>query len=71
VCRPSYCVAMAEVNGENVNQSAPILDEEDDATLEAIDRGIRSADEGRVVPIDEVRQRMRRWLTKSSSPKTL
>jgi predicted transcriptional regulator len=70
-CGPSYRVAMAEVNEENVNQSAPILDEEDEATLEAIDRGIRSADEGRVVPIDEVRQRMRRWITKSSSLKTL
>jgi predicted transcriptional regulator len=62
---------MAEVNKENVNQSAPILDAEDEATLAAIDRGIRSADEGRVVPMDEVRQRMHRWLTKSSSPKTL
>jgi predicted transcriptional regulator len=62
---------MAEVNKESVNQSVPILDEEDEATLEAIDRGIRSADEGRVVPMGEVRQRMLRWLTKSSSPKTL
>jgi len=61
---------MAEVNSKNVNQSAPILDEEDEATLAAIDRGIRSADEGRVVPLEEVRQRMSRWLTKSSSPKT-
>jgi predicted transcriptional regulator len=61
---------MAEVNSKNVNQSAPILDEEDEATLADIDRGIRSADEGRVVPLEEVRQRMNRWLTKSSSPKT-
>jgi predicted transcriptional regulator len=61
---------MADVKKEGVNQSASILNEEDEATLAAIDRGIRSADEGRVVPLEEVRQRMNRWLTKSSSPKT-
>ena len=48
----------------------PILDEEDEATLAAIDRGVQSADDGRLVPLEEVRQRMNRWLTKSSSPKT-
>jgi len=61
---------MAELKKEAANESASILDEEDDATLAAIDRGIQSADEGRVVPLEEVRQRMSRWLTKSSSPKT-
>jgi predicted transcriptional regulator len=61
---------MAEARNKDVNQSAPILEEEDEATLAAIDRGIQSADEGRVVPLEEVRQRMSRWLTKSSSPKT-
>lgn len=59
---------MAEVKKENVNQSAPMLDEEDEATLAAIDRGIQSADQ--VVPLEEVWQRISRWLTKSSSPKT-
>jgi predicted transcriptional regulator len=58
------------VKKEDVNESAPILDEEDEATLAAIDRGIQSADEGRVVPLEEARSRMHRWLTKSSSPKT-
>ena len=66
--RSRYGVAMAEVKKENVNQSAPMLDEEDEATLAAIDRGIQSADQ--VVPLEEVRQRISRWLTKSSSPKT-
>jgi predicted transcriptional regulator len=61
---------MAEVKKQDFNESAPILDEEDEATLAAIDRGIKAADEGRVVPFEEARQRMSRWLTKSSSPKT-
>ena len=50
--------------------STRILDEEDEATLAAIDRGIKAADEGRVVPLREVRRRMEQWATKSSSPKT-
>lgn len=36
----------------------PLLDEEDKETLAAIDRGIKSADEGKVVPLQEVRQRL-------------
>jgi predicted transcriptional regulator len=61
---------MAEAKNEDINRSVPILDEEDEATLAAIDRGIRSADKGRVVSLEDVRQRMNGWLTKSSSPKT-
>ncbi len=61
---------MAEVKKGDFDESAPILDAEDQETLAAIDRGIKSADEGRVVPMEEVRQRVSQWLTKSSSPKT-
>jgi len=61
---------MAEVKKQDFDESAPILEEEDEPTLAAIDRGIKAANEGRVVPLDEVRQRMSQWLTKSSSPKT-
>jgi predicted transcriptional regulator len=61
---------MAEAKNENIKQAAPSLDEENQETLAAIDRGIQSADEGRVVPLEEVRQRMNGWLTKSSSLKT-
>ncbi len=60
---------MAELKKDAANESASILAEEDEATLAAIDRGIQSADEGRIVPLEEVRQRMSRWLAKSSSPK--
>ena len=45
--------------------------EVDEETLAAIDRGIKAADEGRVVPLEEVRGRMQQWHTKSSSRKTL
>jgi len=39
----------------------------DEATLAAIDRGIKAADEGRVVPLEEVRRRMQERHTKFSS----
>jgi predicted transcriptional regulator len=48
----------------------PLLEDEDEATLAAIDRGTKAADEGRVVSLEKVRQRMKTWLTKSSSQKT-
>ncbi len=48
----------------------PSLEQEDEATLAAIDRGIKAADEGWVVPFEDVSRRMSQWLTESSSPKT-
>jgi len=45
---------------------AGILDEEDDQTLEAIHEGIRDADAGRTLSIEEVRKLMPRWITVSS-----
>ena len=45
--------------------------EVDEETLAAIDRAIKAADEGRVVPLEEVRRRMQEWRTKSSSRNTL
>ena len=56
------------MNEPYLNNPAPILDE-DEETLAAIDEGIRDADEGRTVPIEEVRKRMHEWITASSSPK--
>jgi predicted transcriptional regulator len=41
--------------------------EVDEETLAAIDRGIKAADEGRVVPLEEVRRRMQERHTKFSS----
>ena len=44
--------------------------EVDARTLAAIDRGIKAVKEGRVVSSEEASQRIQKWLTKSSTPKT-
>ena len=41
--------------------------EVDGETLAAIDRGIKDADEGRTVPIDEVRKIIPKWISKFES----
>lgn len=46
-----------------------LLEEEDEATLAAIERAAQSVKAGRVVPAEEVRERMEQWLSKSSTPK--
>ena len=53
-----------------LDEPVSILDDEDQETLAAIDRAVKAADEGLVVPLEKVRQRMKTWLTRSSSPKT-
>jgi len=60
---------MAETRKHYLDDPAPIPDVEDEETLAAIDEGIRDADEGRTVPIEEVRKRMHEWVTASSSQK--
>jgi predicted transcriptional regulator len=48
----------------DLNQSIPSIEEEDEETLAAIDRGIEAADEGRTVPSDEVRKMIPEWISK-------
>jgi predicted transcriptional regulator len=43
--------------------------EVDADTLAAIDRGVKDADEGRTVPIDEVRKLIPEWISKFESRK--
>ena len=47
----------------------PTDDEEDEATLAAIDEGVRDAESGRVVPASEVRKLVQQWITPSSTRK--
>ena len=37
-------------------EAAPILDDEDEETLAAIDEGIRDAEAGRVIPAEKARE---------------
>jgi predicted transcriptional regulator len=43
--------------------------EVDEETLAAIDRGIKAADEGRSVPLEEVRKMIPEWIAKFESRK--
>jgi predicted transcriptional regulator len=52
------------------NEPVPLTAEEDDETFAAIDRGIKAADEGRTVSVEEAREMISQWIAKSASPKT-
>jgi predicted transcriptional regulator len=58
---------MANLNRLDLDDPAPILDDEDDETLAAIDEGILDAAAGRTVPIEEVRKLLPQWITTASS----
>ena len=63
---PGYCKGMVDLKLQG-----PVTDkvEVDTETLAAIDRGIKDADEGRTVPIDEVREMLPKWISKFESQK--
>jgi hypothetical protein len=52
---------MAEVKKVDFDDPATLLDDEDEETFAAIDEGIRDADAGRTVPIEEVRKLLPQW----------
>lgn len=62
---PSYDKPMAKVKKFDLEAPAPIVDEEDEETLAAIDEGIRDADAGRVVSAEKVRELLPKWTTAS------
>ena len=60
---------MAEVKKLDLDDPTHILDEEHEETLACIDEGIRDAEAGRTVPIEDVRKLLPQWITNSSSRK--
>jgi predicted transcriptional regulator len=60
---------MAKAKRFDLETPVPIVDDEDEETLAAIDEGIRDAKAGRTVPAEEVRQRLPKWITNSSTRK--
>jgi predicted transcriptional regulator len=60
---------MAKAKEFYLDRPEPVIEDEDEATLAAIDAGIRDADAGRTTPIEEVRKLMETWITASSSHK--
>jgi predicted transcriptional regulator len=60
---------MGEASKIDLNDPAPIPDEEDEETLAAIDEGIREAEAGQTVPADDVRKLLTKWTTASSTQK--
>jgi predicted transcriptional regulator len=58
---------MAKAHKFDLENPAPILDDEDDETLAAIDEGIRDADAGRVAPPEKARELLPKWATVSSA----
>ena len=51
---------MSKAKKFDLESSAPILDDEDEETLAAIDEGIRDADAGRVILAENVRDLLER-----------
>ena len=58
---------MAKAKKFDLEDPPPILDEEDEETLGAIDEGIRDAEAGRVVPAEKARDLLPKWTTVSST----
>jgi len=60
---------MTDVKILEFNDPPLVQDHEDEGTLAAIDAGIRDAEAGRVVSLEEVREILPKWITDGSSRK--
>jgi predicted transcriptional regulator len=60
---------MGEAKESYLEKPVPVEDEEDEATLAAIDEGIADAKAGRTVPAKQVRKLIRKWISGSSGYK--
>ena len=69
VGNPGYDHLMAKAKKFVLEDPIPILDEEDEETLAAIDEGIRDADAGRLAPPEKAREVLAKWTTASATRK--
>ena len=53
----------------DLEEPVPVVDDEDQETLAAIDEGIHDADSGRTIPSEDVRKLMSQWISDSSTRK--
>lgn len=60
---------MSKAKEFEFEKPAPAIDDEDEATLAAIDEGIRDAKAGRTLPMEKVRKLLSQRITASSSRK--
>jgi predicted transcriptional regulator len=60
---------MTKAKRVDIEKPDPVIDDEDEKTLDAIDEGLRDVALGRTVPANEVRQHLPQWTTPSSSRK--
>jgi predicted transcriptional regulator len=60
---------MARSKKFDLESPAPVVDDEDEETLAAIDEGLRVAEAGRSVPAEQVRRLLPKWTTASSTRK--
>ena len=58
---------MAKAKKFDLEDSVPILDDEDEETLAAIDEGVKDAAAGRTIPSEEVRKLLPQWISASSA----
>ena len=56
---------MANAKKKDFEDSIHTLDEETDATLMTLRKRLKSSNKNRLVPSSEVRQQMKKWLTRS------
>jgi predicted transcriptional regulator len=60
---------MAKAKKFDLEKPVPVVDDEDEKTLAAIDEGLRDAEAGRTTSSEDVRKLMPQWISDSSTRK--
>jgi len=60
---------MSKAKKIDLDVPSPMIEDEDEETLAAIDEGLRDAQKGRTVPGERVRDLISKWTTVSSTRK--